>query len=95
MNAVLALDIGGTKIAAGVVAEDGTVLIRFLVGVSFWRGLRGVVQVHPAARGLSDFSLLLLLGWYWIVLSLWTVRWGGYRLREHPSSGVQQESDFA
>ena len=26
MNAVLALDIGGTKIAAGVVAEDGTVL---------------------------------------------------------------------
>ncbi len=77
-----------------ITAEDGTVLIRFLLGVSL-RGLRGVVQVHPAARGLSDFSLLLLLGWYWIVLSLWTVRWGGYRPREHPSSGVPQESDSA
>ena len=53
--------------------EDGTVLVRFLIRASI-RKYEGVVQVEPAGRGLGELSLLLLLGWYLIVISIWSAR---------------------
>jgi hypothetical protein len=48
------------------VSEAGTVLVRFLPGYS--RKKRGTVHVEPEARTLRHLSLLLLLGWYLVVL---------------------------
>jgi len=53
--------------------QDGTVLVRFLVRASL-RKYEGVVQVESAGRGLEELSLLLILGWYLIAISLWSAR---------------------
>ena len=47
-------------------SEAGTVLVRFLPGYS--RKKRGTVHVESEARTLQHLSLLLLLGWYLVVL---------------------------
>jgi len=49
-------------------SEDGTVLVRFLFPMASLR-MRGRVQVEPEARTQQDLSLLLLLGWYLVVLN--------------------------
>ena len=53
--------------------EDGTVLVRFLVRASVSE-YEGDVQVESAGRGLEELNLLLLLGWYLVVISLWSAR---------------------
>ncbi len=49
-------------------SEDGTVLVRFLFPMASLR-MKGTVQVEPAAGTQQDLSLLLLLGWYLVVLN--------------------------
>src|SRR5512133_973999 len=55
-------------------SADGTQLIGFKSGiedggVSDWFKTQAQVKIQPAANGLNELSLLVLLGWYLTILS--------------------------